>query len=92
MDSLFWIATSLALSCLAEVSILFTLRHPRIVSLYDVVEGRDHLHLASWSILVYLILGFICASVQALTKDETLQATMRARIGPSNSYMYIDLE
>lgn len=28
-----------------EVSILFTLRHPRIVSLYDVVEGRDHLHL-----------------------------------------------
>ncbi|CAJ1360202.1 unnamed protein product [Effrenium voratum] len=28
-----------------EVSILFSLRHPRIVSLFDVVEGRDQLHL-----------------------------------------------
>ena len=32
-----------------EVSILFTLRHPRIVSLFDVVEGRDQLHLATWA-------------------------------------------
>eukprot|EP00913_Durusdinium_trenchii_P007474 g7026.t1 len=28
-----------------EVSILFTLRHPRIVSLFDVVEANDTLHL-----------------------------------------------
>eukprot|EP00434_Breviolum_minutum_P012756 symbB.v1.2.011244.t2/scaffold751.1/size165343/15 len=28
-----------------EVSILFTLRHPRIVSLFDVVEGHHQLHL-----------------------------------------------
>ena len=30
-----------------QVSILFSLRHPRIVSLFDVVEGRDQLHLAT---------------------------------------------
>lgn len=33
----------------AEVSILFTLRHPRIVSLFDVVEGHDQLHLVPWT-------------------------------------------
>ena len=40
-----WSSTTRIVAC--QVSILFTLRHPRIVSLFDVVEANDTLHLAT---------------------------------------------